>query len=305
MQAFNRLIWNQPHVLLLLTLSFWCGNFVIGEYTTKISSTPVPPVQLAFFRWGCAALVLLPFAWRGLRAEGTAIAANLPALWIIGVSAYTFYNTCIYLALSRIGSDATSLATLQTIFPALVAVVALILFGARLKGVNVVGIALAVTGGLLATSRGEFQALHRIDLGIAELWALAAVLSYAVYTVLLRLRPAGISSLPFLWVLIAAGLSLLGPWWAWDTWAAGHRFPVNAQTLAALAYLMIFPSLISALCYNRAIQLIGSGVPSLSINLMPFGIAMLFWLSPASSQLAWYHVISLALIFPGIWLIRK
>ncbi len=305
MQAFNRRIWDQPHVLLLLTLTFWCGNFVIGEYTTKISAAPVPPVQLAFVRWVCAALVLLPFAWRGLRAERAAIAANLPALWIIGVSAYTFYNTCIYLALSRAGSDATSLATLQTIFPALVALVALVLFGVRLKWLNAAGIALAVAGGVLATSRGEVQTLRALDLGVAELWALAAVLSYAVYTVLLRLRPEGISSLPFLWVLIVAGLSLLGPWWAWDTWVAGHRFPVNRHALAALAYLMIFPSLISALCYNRAIQLIGPGVPSLSINLMPFGIALLLWLSPLPSQLAWHHLISLALIFPGIWLIRK
>lgn len=305
MQVFERLIWNQPYVLLFLTVTFWCGNFVVGEYTTKLSPEPVPPVQLAFIRWVCAALVLLPFALRGLRAEMPQIRANLPALWIIGVSAYTFYNTCIYLALSNSSSNATSLATLQTIFPAVVAILALVLFGTRLKWANVAGIVLAVIGGFLATSQGDVQNLLSIRLGAAEWWALGAVLSYASYTVLLRLRPAGISSLPFLWLLIVAGLTVLGPWWAYDTWVVGNRFPINGQTLLALGYLMIFPSLVSALCYNRAIQLIGPNVPSLSINLMPFGIAFLIWLSPLPSQLAWYHLISLAVIFPGIWLVRR
>ena len=85
----------------------------------------------------------------------------------------------------------------------------------------------------------------------------------------------------------------------------GHRFEITTQSLIALGYLMIFPSLVSALCFNRAVQLIGPSVPSLSINLMPFGIAFLVWLSPLASQLAWYHLISLAVIFPGIWLVRK
>lgn len=305
MQGVFRFIWNQPYILLLLTLTFWCGNFVVGEFTTKVNAQPVPPIQLAFFRWACAAVILLPFAWRGLGQERAAIYAHLPTLWLIGVSAYTFYNTCIYLALSQARSDATSLATLQTIFPAVVAILALVLFKARLKFSNLLGIALAIFGGVLASNQGNLETLASIRFHAAHWWALGAVFSYALYTVLLRLRPEGISSLPFLWLLIVAGLSLLGPWWAYDTFVTGHRFVVTAHTLIALGYLMIFPSLISALCYNRAVQLIGPNVPALSINLMPFGIAFLIWLSPLPSQLAWYHLISLALIFPGVYLVRR
>ena len=132
MQVFQRFIWNQPYALLLLTITFWCGNFVVGEFTTKTSADPIPPVQLAFVRWLCAAIVLLPFAWRGLMAERAVIKTHILSLWIIGVSAYAFYNTCIYLALSEPSADATSLATLQTIFPAVVAVLALLLFGGAL-----------------------------------------------------------------------------------------------------------------------------------------------------------------------------
>lgn len=299
------LVWSNPYVLLFLTVTFWCGNFVIGEVTTKTLDQPIPPIQLAFTRWLCAAIILLPFALKGLRAELPAIRANARALWIIGVSAYAFYNTCIYLALSKPSSDATSLATLQTIFPAVVAILAFVAFGVRLKVLNILGVFLAILGGVLATTRGEFTTLANIRFGAAEVWALGAVFAYASYTVLLRLRPAGVSSLPFLWLLIMAGLTILGPWWLYDTIVAGNRFPITAESLWALTYLMIFPSLVSALCYNRAIQLIGPNVPALSINLMPFGIALIFWLSPLPSQLDWYHLVSLALIFPGIWLVRR
>ena len=305
MTIFRRLVWDQPYVLLLLALSFWAGNFVVGEFTTKISAEPVPPIQLAFLRWVFAALILLPFAFRSLQAERRIIRANLPALWVTGVGAYAFYNSCLYLALSYESSSATSMATLQTIFPAVVAVLALLLFGARLKVANIVGICLAVVGGFIATGQGDFSNLKQIRLGAAEYWALGSVLAYALYTVLLRLRPAGIPALAFLWLLIAAGLTVLAPLWAIDTWIMGNRFPINSQNLLALGYLTIFPSLISALCFNRTVQLIGPSVPSLSINFMPFGVALLIWLSPLPSQLTWYHLISLAFIFPGIWLVRR
>lgn len=305
MQVFNRLIWHQPYALLTLTIMFWCGNFVVGEYTTKVTEHPVPPIQLAFVRWVCAAIILFPLAARSLWTERKEIFQHFPVIWIIGVSAYSFYNTCIYLALSYDGSNATSLATLQTIFPAVVACLGFIIFGVRINFSNTTGIILAVLGGTVATSQGDLFAALKIQIGMAERWAFLAVLSYALYTVLLRLRPNNVSSVPFLWMLIISGLTLLTPWWAWDTFANGNQFPFSGEIVWALIYLAIFPSLISALCYNRAVQLIGPGAPSLSINLMPFGIAILFWISPLPSQLAWYHLLSLAMIFPGIWLIRK
>ena len=305
MQFFQKVIWNRPYVLLGFTITFWCGNFVVGEFTTKTSAQPVPPVQLAFFRWFCAAIVLLPFVWRNLLKERISFYPNFPILWITGVSAYAFYNTCIYLALSEVSSNATSLATFQTIFPAVVALLAFMIFRTQFKSQHLVGIILAIFGGFLATSQGNYSNFTGIRLGVAEWWALGAVLSYALYTVLLFLRPQGVSSLVFLWSLIVAGLTVLGPWWAYDTWVLGNRLPINVQTALVLIYLVIFPSIISALCYNRAVQFMGPHIPSLSINLMPFGIAFLVWLSPLPSQLTWYHVISLAIIFLGIYLVKR
>ena len=89
-QAFRRLIWDQPFALLFLTIAFWCGNYVVAEVTTK--GLDIPPVQLAFWRWTLALAILAPFAWRGVLAEWPIIAKHLPALWIIGVSSYSFYR---------------------------------------------------------------------------------------------------------------------------------------------------------------------------------------------------------------------
>ena len=110
------------HFLLVWKL---CGG---GNHNQEFGYSPV---QLAFWRWVLALAILTPFAWRSLRAEMPVIRQHLPALWIIGVSAYSFYNTFLYLALEQPASDATSIATLQTIFPAVVAILAFILFGGR------------------------------------------------------------------------------------------------------------------------------------------------------------------------------
>ena len=52
---------------LLLTVPpmLWAGNAVVGRLVAPL----VPPLTLNFLRWGLAFLLLLPFAWRLLRAD--------------------------------------------------------------------------------------------------------------------------------------------------------------------------------------------------------------------------------------------
>ena len=51
-------LFDQPYLLLSLTSLFWAGNTVLGRFIVG----HVPPMTLAFIRWGGAFLILLPFA---------------------------------------------------------------------------------------------------------------------------------------------------------------------------------------------------------------------------------------------------
>ena len=56
---------DQPYLLLSLTSLFWAGNTVLGRFIVG----HVPPMTLAFIRWGGASVILLPFAARHLARD--------------------------------------------------------------------------------------------------------------------------------------------------------------------------------------------------------------------------------------------
>ena len=46
------------YIFLLLTVTFWAGNFIVGKFA---SFYEVPPFSLNFYRWFFAWLILSPF----------------------------------------------------------------------------------------------------------------------------------------------------------------------------------------------------------------------------------------------------
>jgi drug/metabolite transporter (DMT)-like permease len=46
------------YIFLLLTVTFWAGNFIVGKFA---SFYEVPPFSLNFYRWFFAWLILAPF----------------------------------------------------------------------------------------------------------------------------------------------------------------------------------------------------------------------------------------------------
>src|ERR1700744_2109212 len=83
---------NQPYVLLCITAACWAGNAVVG----RLAAGHIPPVTLAFLRWGIAFLLILPFAWKHLRRDWAAIRSKLGVMILISVTGIGIFNTLQY-----------------------------------------------------------------------------------------------------------------------------------------------------------------------------------------------------------------
>ena len=132
---------------------------------------------------------------------------------------------------------------------------------------------------------------------------LLAVLVWAVYTVGLAWRPAGVHPMLMLAAMTAVGLAALFPAYLWEM-GQGRHINVHIGSLAALAYVGIFPSFLGYIFYNRGVAEIGASKASLFIHLMPvFGIllAALF----LGERMAAYHLAGIVLIFGGIFLTTR
>src|ERR1700729_3436186 len=85
---------NQPYLLLCITTLCWAGNAIVG----RLAAGHIPPVTLAFLRWALAFAMVLPFAWKHLRRDWSAIRSRLGTMIMLSVTGIGIFTTLQYWA---------------------------------------------------------------------------------------------------------------------------------------------------------------------------------------------------------------
>ncbi len=281
-----------PALLLVLAQLLWAGNFVLG----RAVSASIPPVALAFWRWSVALLVLLPLAARELRAGWPIIRRSLPVLVPLGILGVGSFNTMVYVGLGQ--TTATNAALLNSACPAFILAIGPFLGGPPPRGRQAAGIALSLTGVLTIVARGDPRTLLGLAFNRGDAWVLAAVLAWAVYTVLLARRPSGLHPLALLTVLVAIGLAWLAPFYAVEAWQ-GARMPWDGRTLATLGYVGVMASVVAYMSWNQGVAELGADRSGAFLHLLPAFAAVLAALLLGESFHA-YHAAGIALVLIGV-----
>jgi drug/metabolite transporter (DMT)-like permease len=282
---------DQPYLLLSLTSLFWAGNTVLGRFIVG----HVPPITLAFVRWGGAFLLLLPFAARHLARDWPVIRKHAGLMTLLALTGISAYNTMAYYGLQY--TTAINGLLLQSVGPLCVALWTFALFGDRLTLRQAGGICVSLTGVIVIICHGSLAALIGINFNQGDLWFIVALLIYGYYTAMLRKRPP-MHPLSFLGAIMGIGALLLLPAVAVEV-ATGHTMVVDRESLLTCIYVCIFPSLLGYLFLNRGIELIGANRAAPFMHLSPvFGSVMAIAFLGEQFQL--YHAIGYGLVFAGI-----
>jgi len=292
---------SHPYLLLTLTALFWSGNMVLGRGIRA----DVPPMALAFWRWTIAFLLVLPLARPHLRSQWPLRRQGWKAVVTLGILGVGGYNTFAYIALQY--TTATNAVLLNSFIPVATIAISWLFLGKRLSSGQALGVAISLAGALTIVARGQLDVLLHLQLNIGDVWMLVAVLDWAIYTVALAWRPAGVHPMLMLATSIAIGLCALIPAWLWEMGhfgGPGLHMNVHTGSLLALAYVGIFPSFIGYIFYNRGVAEVGAGKASLFIHLMPVFGTLLSALFLAEIPRG-YHYAGIALIFAGIWLTTR
>src|SRR3954447_19923057 len=282
---------NQPYLLLSLTGLFWAGNIVLARHV----GDHVPPITLTTIRWFGVFLILLPFAWPHLRRDWPALRAHLPLMVLLSAIGFAFNNAISYWALQY--TEALNALLIQSSGPLFVALWSLVLFGVRLTPAQFCGIILSLLGVLVILLRGDLAALASIHFNRGDLMFGAAVLSFGLYSALMPYRPKT-HQLSLISFTIGCGAVLLFPLSIWE-YATGVTLKADTLTIVTLLYVVIFPSTLAYLFFNRGIALIGPNRAAPFLHLVPvFGSAMAILLLGEQPRL--FHLIGYLLVLAGV-----
>jgi drug/metabolite transporter (DMT)-like permease len=287
----------QAWTLLVCATLFWSGNFVIG----RALNAELPPVGLAFWRWTVAAVVLLPFAGPSLWRRRGLLLPQWRRLLVLSVLGVAAFNTLVYIALHT--TTAINGALVYATTPAIIAALAFMLFGERVRPLALVGVALSFIGVAAIILKGEAARLIGLAFTPGDLLVLLATLSYALYTVLLPRWPTGLPPFAFLLAIFILGALELLPLYAWEM-ATGSFMPASLDALLAVLYVAVCASILSYVSWNEGTRLIGARRAGLASNLMPIFTSALGVLL-LGEHFAWFHGVGVALIFAGIWLATR
>ena len=285
-------LWATPALVFLVPPVMWSGNILLARGLNDV----LPPVGLAFWRWALALAILSPFALRARPGQIRLLIGHWPLVLACGAFGIAGYNVLVYVALQSV--PAINVTVVNSAIPVLIPLFAFLIAGERPAGRQLAGIALSMVGVLWIVARGRPAALIELSISSGDLWVLASIVNWAIYTVILRYRPAGIDMLVFLVASIVAGLLALAPFWIWEM-ARGVIMPVTAQSVGAVAYVALFASIASFLCWGRSIALIGSTATGLSIHLIPVIVGAMGYLLLDEPVQA-FHLVGAGFIAAGL-----
>lgn len=249
--------------LAVIATIIWSGNFIISRGVNQ----QIGPVSLAFYRWLTATIIITPFAWKQYQTERTTILENWKYLGWTALTGIAIFNTFVYVAGHY--TTAINMALIGTTSSPIFATIMAVLFlKEKMSTFRITGITLCIAGILLLLSKGSLEMLAAFHFSKGDLWILAGAFAFAVYNILVRKKPQGISSLNFLFVLFAAGTIMLFPFYLMEL-ATGPPTQWSLPLFSAILYLGLGTSVISFLCWNIALQKLGAGRTVLFGNLIP------------------------------------
>ena len=283
-----------PYLLLVLCVLFWSGNFVLA----RAMSQEIPPVALSFWRWAVATLVILPWALGPLRRNWPLLRQHLARMLLLAALGVAGFNTLVYLGLQH--TTAINGLLLQSSLPLQIIILNAVLFRHPTSALELGSVFLSLAGVLLILAAGDLTRLLQGGWNPGDLWILSAVLVWALYSTLLRLRPPGLDPLAFLGFTMLTGTLLILPLWLWEL-STGVSPEMTANSLLTVAYVAIFPSVLSYLFWNRGVAEIGANRAGHFIHLNPvFGSLLAVGL--LGETFAWYHAVGALLVAIAIWI---
>ena len=284
---------NLAYILLVLTTIFWSGNFIVGKAATIYE---IPPFSLNFFRWLFAGIILLPFTFKEIILKKNYIKENIGLFIILGITSITVFNSIVYYSL-YFTQVITGVLMISTI-PVWIILISSLLKIEKTNIYQIFGILLSLIGVVAIITKSDLEVIKGLEFNKGDLSIIVAMFSWAIFSTLLKKKKLEVSQITLLQVVIIFGLIFLTPIYIIEL-LLGNYIILDKPFFLTLAYVVIFPGLLSFLFWIKGISVIGANRSGIFLHLMPI-FGSVFAIIIFKEKIMFYHLIGAIFIIFGI-----
>ena len=276
----------------------WSGNFIIGKFATLFE---IPPLTLNVFRWMSVWLILAPFTYKEIFNNVDYIKKNILVIGFMGIITISTFNSVVYFALNY--TQVINAVLVLAAIPVLTIILSSLMKIEKTNLFQIFGLILSVVGIGAIISNGELQRIVSLNFNKGDLWMLVCVLSWALYSTLLKKYQLKISQFSLIQLMVSIGILFLIPQYLYEQ-TIGLSVNFNKAFFLILFYVVVFPAIAAYYCWQKGVEIIGPNRATMFIQLMPlFSAVMAIIIFNEKFQL--YHLTGAVFIVSGIYLSNK
>ncbi|MBG9755005.1 DMT family transporter [Lysinibacillus sphaericus] len=279
--------------LMLITSLLWGGNFVVAKTLVAHAS----PLTLTTVRWLIAVIVLVPLVWWKEKKLVPPKQAIVP-LMLMGVTGVAFFNIFQFLALERTTStNAGLISTMNTIS---IALFSFVLLKEKITKWQLSAMILSLFGVVLVLSKGDWQLLLDFQFNTGDLWMLAAVCVWGLYSVCSKWAMQTTSPLMATFYAGIFGVLMLLPFTSTDFTFTN----VNTSFILSMLYTGIISTVVCMVFWNIGLQKLGATTSGIFLNFNPIFTALLAYLF-IGENMSWLQGIGGLIVIVGCYLFTQ
>jgi len=278
---------------MLITSLLWGGNFVVAKTLVAHAS----PLTLTTVRWLIAVIVLVPLVWWKEKKLVPPKQAIVP-LMLMGVTGVAFFNIFQFLALERTTStNAGLISTMNTIS---IALFSFVLLKEKITKWQLSAMILSLFGVVLVLSKGDWQLLLDFQFNTGDLWMLAAVCVWGLYSVCSKWAMQTTSPLMATFYAGIFGVLMLLPFTSTDFTFTN----VNTSFILSMLYTGIISTVVCMVFWNIGVQKLGATTSGIFLHFNPIFTALLAYLF-IGENMSWLQGIGGLIVIVGCYLFTQ
>ncbi|WP_196426632.1 DMT family transporter [Lysinibacillus cavernae] len=275
---------------MLITSLLWGGNFVVAKTLVAHAS----PMTLTMVRWLIAVIILVPLVWWKEKKIVPAKEALVP-LFMMGITGVALFNIFQFLALER--TTSTNAGLISTMNTMSIALFSFAFLKEKINGLQLLAMMLSFFGVVLVLSKGDVQLLLDFQFNTGDLWMVAAVCVWGLYSVCSKWAMKTTS--PLMTTLYAGlfGILTLVPFTSTDFTFSN----INSSFILSLLYTGIISTVVCMVFWNIGVQKLGATTSGIFLNFNPIFTALLAFLF-IGEKLSWLQGIGGLIVILGCYL---